>query len=1268
MVKTKSRLDFNKSIISTLKDNLSSQQVIDRLASLHEELSTLNQDSVETSLLERYRIDLINKKILKSKDPGIQAFAACCLSDILRLFAPDAPYTDKELTDIFRLFLGQLRLLEDPDNGYYIQQTYLTTSLLEYRSIVLLTDLPNSAALIEELFEIFYGPENSSIQERLFKIVGGLLGEVISECESLPMSVLKMVFNKFLSNKGNDTITGLQIRKDPGFEFSLTICNLYSNRLGRHFTKFYSEIMYEILNSKQENDEKRGKSGYGYRTLTKLNKLTSKLWEYAPDLVGSVTGFIYQLLCSDNELFRESATCCVSDMLTNSLTVNFVVVHNDTYKMWLSKVVDISPHVRYAWVKGLPNIFERRNDISDDLQKGLAKTLIDSDHLVRLGAIEVFEELRIEKLWSSITNAALYTSLLHLTRETRRDVREKCIDTVSKIYVESIKKIPKTLRNQEIWDVIGTIPSVIFDLYYINDPNINIKADTVIFEHFLPLNITSEDLVDRLIHVMESFDKKAFSSFYAFNKRQVQISTVITRFIEFCEQLNSTESENTDAIKSKFYKTIEWLSFGFPDQLNVADILMAFKELNDRRIYHLMKSAVADESNHTTLRNAVSELLRRLHETDLFRKKSVKIESRFTKDQFVFIFKILLYRGAPLIYNVSNISLLLDTRKSAKEKELSLKRQLIDNISSVKPSIFKDQIKSLTNAIKNLDGTEKDLKETLTIGEALRTIYKISKVLKDQLDTDDTFFFDKVQDFAIEGTPLEAKYAVKLLGLTPEAELRLSKIKAFILPLNLDSSKNFSSNVLAISEIFKIKPQLLDDDSTDIISYLIKNVLLANEVVGDPDEDASWITDKQINSGKFSPLSTKIFALKLLTNKLRSISKEVETDPIAKTFTEKTMKLFFYLIASGGELISEHNKENYPTPSSYQTKLRCFAGLQVLKLARLPSFGPFIKPSDISKLINLVEDECIEVRTAFIERLKDYVAGEFISIKFLPLIFFTAYEPDPELKANTKIWINFTFNKETFRRGTFFERALPRLIHSIAHHPDVADGLSGEENAFLNSLTTSVDYLIFFFDSVATASNLGLLYYLAGRVRQYRDTVRDVGSSDEQEDRGADATEEEHKIVPNVYIISELAQLVLNQFKEQHKWTLSVYPGKLNLPSDLFEPFDTINEARVNTFETYLSANHARVIQKSIEVKVNRMFRKSQTHKQQVQKRKLTDEYRVVHKKQRPSKSAEQSLEDSDEDDNYVPSNLSKMSDVTRKSSRRKNEVDYRDDESAEED
>lgn len=57
----------------------------------------MDQERVDTKSLSPVRKELIQTSLLLHKDKGVKAFVACCLADLLRLYAPDAPYTAHEL-------------------------------------------------------------------------------------------------------------------------------------------------------------------------------------------------------------------------------------------------------------------------------------------------------------------------------------------------------------------------------------------------------------------------------------------------------------------------------------------------------------------------------------------------------------------------------------------------------------------------------------------------------------------------------------------------------------------------------------------------------------------------------------------------------------------------------------------------------------------------------------------------------------------------------------------------------------------------------------------------------------------------------------------------------------------------------------------------------------------------------------------------------------------------------------------------------------------
>lgn len=57
----------------------------------------MEQEENERDSFTKVAKDLASPNLLAHKDKSVKAWAACCLVDILRLCAPDAPYTGQQL-------------------------------------------------------------------------------------------------------------------------------------------------------------------------------------------------------------------------------------------------------------------------------------------------------------------------------------------------------------------------------------------------------------------------------------------------------------------------------------------------------------------------------------------------------------------------------------------------------------------------------------------------------------------------------------------------------------------------------------------------------------------------------------------------------------------------------------------------------------------------------------------------------------------------------------------------------------------------------------------------------------------------------------------------------------------------------------------------------------------------------------------------------------------------------------------------------------------
>lgn len=158
-----------------------------------------------------------------------------------------------------------------------------------------------------------------------------------------------------------------------------------------------------------------------------------------------------------------------------------------------------------------------------------------------------------------------------------------------------------------------------------------------------------------MVQFYRVLDAKGKEAFVAINKRQQQISKVLSTYIELSEAYNKSNTlENKDnsgtddsnEIILKLDKIIEWLCVSFPEGWNTSYCFERFYRLNRARFFHLVKVCISSESDLATVKNSMKELLNKLADS-----KNIRIEnerSMVTTTEMAENFKLLLLKASPI--------------------------------------------------------------------------------------------------------------------------------------------------------------------------------------------------------------------------------------------------------------------------------------------------------------------------------------------------------------------------------------------------------------------------------------------------------------------------------------------------------------------------------------------------------------------------------------------------------------------------------------------
>lgn len=91
-------LQFKESLTGRVGKAIPTTDLLRRLDKLSKELVDMDQETVDKASLTNVAKELVSNALLGHKEAGVKAHVASCLVDILKLCAPEAPFTPKQLT------------------------------------------------------------------------------------------------------------------------------------------------------------------------------------------------------------------------------------------------------------------------------------------------------------------------------------------------------------------------------------------------------------------------------------------------------------------------------------------------------------------------------------------------------------------------------------------------------------------------------------------------------------------------------------------------------------------------------------------------------------------------------------------------------------------------------------------------------------------------------------------------------------------------------------------------------------------------------------------------------------------------------------------------------------------------------------------------------------------------------------------------------------------------------------------------------------------
>ncbi|CAN1325330.1 Sister chromatid cohesion protein PDS5 homolog C [Linum perenne] len=132
---------------------------------------------------------LIKDQLFRHSNVDVKVAVSSCISEITRITAPDAPYDDERMKEVFHLIVSSFENLDDKTSRSYVKRTSILETVAKVRSCVVMLDL-ECDALIVEMFKKFLKTVRDYHPEHVVSSMETIMILVLEESEDIPVELL----------------------------------------------------------------------------------------------------------------------------------------------------------------------------------------------------------------------------------------------------------------------------------------------------------------------------------------------------------------------------------------------------------------------------------------------------------------------------------------------------------------------------------------------------------------------------------------------------------------------------------------------------------------------------------------------------------------------------------------------------------------------------------------------------------------------------------------------------------------------------------------------------------------------------------------------------------------------------------------------------------------------------------------------------------------------------------------------------------------------
>ncbi|KAJ8908010.1 hypothetical protein NDN08_008111 [Rhodosorus marinus] len=1092
------------------------QELIERLRNVQLELKGLEQ-GYRNHALEDLAISLVEDDLLQSQSKEVRILLACCLADVLRVFAPSAPYEEPMLKTIFVLFVRQLRGLEDVESPLWSFTYYLLEKLSLVKAFVMVAD---DEDIVTKTFENLYSAMQENQSYKVLTLVQNILVTIVEETtQPVQQWLLDVLLQPLVAGR------------DSGKDIAYSVL--------RRSTSILQSPVSNFLNSLLAQDSRLQTELVDYKEdlIVALNKVSSEFLLYViPNLERELTSGV--------EANRRGAVAIMSRVFSEPDS-SAVKDYPTLYKGFLRRATDIEPLIRKQTIAACRDIVEAHSWTATDILPALEGRLMDTSEEVRELAVETI--FALNKLTKEETLAVASERMMDKHVGTRR----KAVTCVLELLTETIKSWGGVVAPRELVDIddvpVWAVQSSLRSAKALSktaDRRSLYPIERALFEESLVETESYETRVAIWLHVFDEIEedqrellrellssreliRKRFRAAIKYRKRSI-LEAGDHALICSCAANDSSEILTDEeygtalSVVAKHHPAIDGT-----ESSSLKHLKTIFKAV-DISVFDDL-TTICDEQSSNEVVSAAAE----------------SVVAKFDKAQQArsFLVDQIIPWGREEIFSEDFLRTSASIATQPPKGMVPLRNfaeWFLGAAASVVPRSFEGISEAIADLLLTTPKPSTALQVLSSIGECFHIHGpRMSAVNK------------KLEEISLSSDYKDAKWAARALvqmnGDDASLPVWTQLLRSIERCLDVGEGDGPETVLGALTTLSQIASRsksvwpLISTKAVEFSSRLLKGELEMT----------------QTRKTKYAECCKR--AMKILVHSARQ-SHEGNRSSAASTMQE-TLSLLLTVAESNGDVFNVHSGDEEASaedPECARVRLASACGVLSLSRSLSPENFPMICPSNFLRTVLIAQDVHPDVRVSFAEKIYKGILHKRLQIRWMVGFILMAVDPDKEntdtvKKCTTNLVRIWRLKVEDFKKREgkndirkvlpmLPESVLPSVIWMLAHHPDAK---VDEEKGFPDTKK----YLEFFFSRLLVQSDY------ASFLHQILQTV--VLSQD-----ATDPLPEGDETLPTAYqrgagtlMIRKVANLgitMLVDMQSGRKWDLTQFPGRFFLPEELF--------------------------------------------------------------------------------------------------------------------